>query len=76
MHHICEVLDWPSVHDLYPHVGMAADWSKGCTPPSKPRRFKSLAAPVTVQGVCTRVKSPAPSISARSLPTLARGHSL
>ncbi len=76
MHQISKVLDWPTVQDLYPHVGMAADWSKGCTSPAKPRRAKSLAAPAMEQGGCTPSSRPAPLTAARSLPKSAQGRSL
>lgn len=54
MHHICEVLDWPSVHDLYPFVGMRAERRTKRKSPAKPRTAKSLAAPANAaQGTCT-----------------------
>lgn len=56
MHHICEVLDWPSVHDLYPFVGMRAERRTKRKSPAKPRTVKSLAAPAkAAQGTCTIV---------------------
>jgi hypothetical protein len=58
MHHICEVLDWPTVHDLYPFVGMRAERRTKCKSPAKPRTVKSLAAPAkAAQGACTLVDS-------------------
>lgn len=58
MHHICEVLDWPTVHDLYPFVGMRAERRTKCKSPAKPRTVKSLAAPAKAeQGTCTPVDS-------------------
>lgn len=54
MHHNCEVLDWPSVHDLYPFVGMRAERRIKRKSPAKPRTVKSLAAPAkAAQGACT-----------------------
>lgn len=72
MHQVSDVLDWPTVHDLYPHVGMAADWTKGCTPPANIRYEKSLAAPATGQGVGTRVNRRRSSTVSRSLPKSAQ----
>lgn len=59
MHHICEVLDWPTVHDLYPFVGMRTARRTKCKPPAKGRPVvKSLAAPDNAAlGACTPVDS-------------------
>lgn len=54
MHQISEVLKWPTVADLYPHIGMLPDvWGDECAPPaSKTAKAESLAAPALVgQGV-------------------------
>lgn len=48
MHQITP-LKWPSVEDLYPHVGMSGDWPAECVPPAT-SPAASLPAPAAEQG--------------------------
>lgn len=58
MHHIIDVLDWPTVHDLYPFVGMRTARRTQRKSPAKTRTVKSLAAPANAaRGTCTPVDS-------------------
>lgn len=48
MHQITQT-NWPSVEDLYPHVGMSRDWPAECVPPAT-SPAASLPAPAAEQG--------------------------
>lgn len=55
MHQVAQILNWPTVHDLFPHVGMLADWPDCKRPASSPA--ESLAAPSAVRGACNQFES-------------------